>query len=246
MQRLFLGIAICASAGISLLVAQARSPVIGFDSVNVDAGRVAEGEKITHTFKVTNKGEAALEILGVEPSCGCTSTKWSKKISPGGSGQIEAEITTDGMTALSRTFDETMRISKTITVKSNDLSQPQVVLTVTATVAPEIVLSEPEIFFGVVPPGQEVSKDLLVEISPERTIRLLGVTCGGDFTARLEPLPGSEDKKIRVIAVLEPMSVEGMHQGTIVIKTTSRLKPELKIPVRGIIKKSGNGKACHM
>jgi hypothetical protein len=236
MQRLLIFILVLLIPGVSMLMAQEQVPVIAFDSINVDAGKVADGEKIQHTFKITNKGTATLDLLAVEPSCGCTSTKWSHKISPGQTGTIVAEITTEGLTAWSKTLEETVSINKTIAVRSNDPAQPQVELTIMALVVPEFVLSEPQIFFGSVPRGQEATKEILVEISPEKPIRLFGATStDGHFAARLEPVPGTDDKKFRIIGVQKPTAGEGTHQGTILIKTSSPWKPELKIPVRGIV-----------
>lgn len=241
MQRLLVVILVLITTCASKLMAQEQVPVIAFDSTTADAGKVMDGEKIQHTFKITNKGTATLELLAVEPSCGCTSTKWSHKISPGQTGTIAAEITTEGLTALSKTLEETVGISKTITVRSNDPAQPQVVLTLMAVVTPEFVLSEPQIFFGSVQAGKEATKEILLEISPERSIRLLGATStDGHFAARLEPVPGSDNKKFRIIGVQKPAAGEGMRHGIIVIRTSSQWKPELKIPVQVIVTKGSS------
>ncbi len=224
--------------GVSLLMAQEQVPVIRFDSIRVDAGKVADGEKIQHTFKITNKGTATLELLAVEPSCGCISARWPHKISPGQTGTIAAEITTEGLTSWSKTLEETVGISKTITVRSNDPAQPQVVLTIMAVVVPEFVLSEPQIFFGSVPKGQEATKEIRIKLSTEKPIRLLGATStDGHFAARLEPIPETDDKEFKIIGMQKPTAGEGTHQGTILIRTSSQWKPELKIPVRGTVTK---------
>jgi hypothetical protein len=247
MKRHLVFILVLLIQDVSLLMAQEQVPVIAFDSIKGDAGKVADGEKIQHTFKITNKGTATLELLAVEPSCGCTSTKWPHKISPGQTGTITAEIATEGLTAWSKTLEETVSISKTIAVRSNDPAQPQIVLTLMAVVVPEFVLSQPRIFFGSVPKGQEATKEILVEISPEKPIRLFGATSTDDhFAARLEPVPGSDDKKFRIIGVQKATAGKGMHQGTILIKTSSQWKPELKIPVQGIVTKGAQNheEAC--
>jgi len=240
MKRSFFFICAFVAAGLLPLTAQEQGPSIAFDALNKDIKTVTDGETIQQIFKFTNKGNATLEILGINPSCGCASTLLSAdKIAPGRSGQIEVKITTKDMTALSATLTETVNISKTVTVSTNDPKQPQVVLTITGIVAPEIALSEPQIYFGSVARGQEVTKDILVEISPDKPIKLLSATSTDDNVAvRLEPVPGSNDKKVKIIAVQKATAGEGMHQGIILVKTSSQLKPELKIPVRGIVRKS--------
>ncbi len=45
-----------------------KTPVIAFDGTGKDFGTVTEGESLKHVFIFTNKGDATLEILKVEPS----------------------------------------------------------------------------------------------------------------------------------------------------------------------------------
>lgn len=240
MRRSFFLICAIETLGLLSLAARHAGPSIAFESLAADFKKITDGEPIRQVFKFTNKGDETLEILGVEASCGCTSTLLSaKRIAPGQGGQLELKITTADLTALSRSLSETVSISKTVTVSSNDPEQPKVVLTVTAVITPEIALSEPSVYFGIHPRGQEIARDVLVEIAPDRPIRLLSATSTDDnVMVRLEPVPGSDDKKIKVIAILKATAGEGQHQGVILVKTSSLLKPELKIPLRGIVTKS--------
>ena len=50
------------------LQAQDKVPVIAFDHLSKDFGRVTEGQVLKHVFKFTNKGLVPLEILKVESS----------------------------------------------------------------------------------------------------------------------------------------------------------------------------------
>jgi hypothetical protein len=69
-------------------------PLITFDNVTVDFGKVVEGEIVSHTFKFENTGDAPLIISRVEPSCGCTTAKnWSSKpYAPGAEGEISIDF----------------------------------------------------------------------------------------------------------------------------------------------------------
>ncbi len=48
--------------------AQEKAPQIVFDNQTKDFGKVTEGELLKHVFRFTNKGNATLEIIKVEPS----------------------------------------------------------------------------------------------------------------------------------------------------------------------------------
>lgn len=64
---------------------------MALDKVKHDFGKIPQGQPATHSFKITNTGDAPLVIKDVRPSCGCTTPKWPKKpIAPGESAEIKA------------------------------------------------------------------------------------------------------------------------------------------------------------
>jgi hypothetical protein len=148
----------------------------------------------------------------------------AKQIAPGESGRIEVSVNTHGQTA----------IHKSVVVISNDPKQPQISLSLNGVVVPEFNLSERFVYFGSVAPGKEVVKELLITIPPERSVKVLSVESTDQYvTAKLEPLPGSDGKKLKLTVTQKPDTKPGYHFGTVVVKTSSPLTPELKIPVRG-------------
>jgi hypothetical protein len=226
-------------AGMLPLAARQKGPSIEFEKPTRALDQVYEGETIQQSFKFTNNGDAQLEILGIEPSCGCTSAlPVPNKVAPGRSGQINIEIKTESFAAQSRTLAETVSLIKTVTVRTNDPRQPQVILSVNFTVAPEIVVSEPSVFFGSSPRGKEVTRESTVSIAHDRPIKLVSaVSTDANVSVTLEPIAGQGDKKFRLIMVQKSSASEGAHAGNILIKTSSRLKPELRVSVRGVVTK---------
>ncbi len=222
------------------LIAQEKGPSIAFVGNTADFNRVPEGETIHHVFKFANKGDSMLHIVEVQSSCGCLSTLLtSKNIGPGESGQIDVRIETTDLPASSRSLSQTISLSKIVTVNSNDRKQPTVILTINAMIVPEIVLSDSGIHFGTHRRGEEVTKDLLLEITPDRPITLISAASTDNrIMARLEPVSNSGGKKVRVIATLMATAGEGQLFGTILVKTSSPMKPEIKIPVLGTVTKN--------
>ncbi len=108
-----------------------------------DFGNATEGDKLTYVFKVKNSGTGPLLIDRVTTSCGCTAAVLkNKEVLPGGEGQIEV------------TFDTNRRGGdnhKTITVFSNDPSNPRAELEIRAnvetllTLVPAFVRLNPEL-----------------------------------------------------------------------------------------------------
>ena len=150
----------------------------------------------------------------------------AKQVPPGEVGKIEVSVKTEGQTAL----------NKSVTVTTNDPSQPQITLNLTANVVPEFVLSERNIYFGSVPPGKEAVKEILVTIAPDRAVKLISAeSTDANFAVRLEPVAGSNGKSVKLIAVQKADAKPGYHFGTVKVKTTSALRPELNISARGMV-----------
>lgn len=66
------------------------TPQISFDNDSFNFGTIAQGEKVSHTFKFRNIGDGNLVITDVTTSCGCTASKYSvEPVASGENGTIE-------------------------------------------------------------------------------------------------------------------------------------------------------------
>lgn len=94
-----------------------------------DFGTVARGSMLKWDFTIKNTGEGPLEILSVQPTCGCTVAEFDKVIQPGSTGKVHAVVDTTQFSG---------PITKGITVTSNDATQPAAQLTMRAIVKPYV------------------------------------------------------------------------------------------------------------
>lgn len=98
----------------------AGQPRIDFDARVHDFGVVNEGPQVRHVFQIRNKGTAPLVLSGAQASCGCTSaTLDATTIPPGGTGSLSVAMDTHG---------ENGRGTRSITVYSDDPTQPEAAL----------------------------------------------------------------------------------------------------------------------
>ena len=69
-------------------------PVAVLETDEFDWGSLIQGQKVSHTFLIENRGRSPLKILKVVATCGCTTTRYDEEIAPGEFGAIELEIDT--------------------------------------------------------------------------------------------------------------------------------------------------------
>jgi len=90
----------------------ANAPSIEVNERVFNFGEIQQGEKVSHTFKLTNTGKSDLILRKIRASCGCTAIEPEKKvISPGESANIVARFNSRGMNG---------RQNKSVTIYSND------------------------------------------------------------------------------------------------------------------------------
>ena len=108
-----------------------NTPTIEFSETTFDFGTIPQGEKITHNYSFKNTGKRTLSIRSAKGSCGCTKAEvLTTDVEPGETGEIPVR------------FDSNRKKGKqkyTVTVISNDLNNPKVVLKITG----EVMIEEP-------------------------------------------------------------------------------------------------------
>lgn len=103
-----------------------NNPVMFFSETQHDFGTVKEGQVVDYTFNFVNKGAAALQIKDVKTSCGCTAALVSSNnIDPGKEGTIKVSLDTKNRVG---------KMSRKVTISSNDPTNPDMVLTIFADV----------------------------------------------------------------------------------------------------------------
>ena len=99
-----------------------NGPRITFDKMVHDFGTIQAGKKVETEFVFKNTGKSELIIRKTKASCGCTATQPEKtRLKPGESSKIKA------------TYDSTGKKgneNKTITIISNDPTNPSITLTI--------------------------------------------------------------------------------------------------------------------
>lgn len=96
-----------------------NGPKIEFNEMEHDYGTIQKGGNGECEFTFTNNGTEPLILTNVRASCGCTTPTWTKEpVMPGKTGTIKVKYNTNNVGGF----------TKTITVNSNAVNSPRLVL----------------------------------------------------------------------------------------------------------------------
>lgn len=173
----------------------AGTPKFRCDQTTYEFPETWAGDKVEHTFVVHNDGTAPLEILEVKPGCGCTVAKdYDKVIAPGASGKIPFTLNT-GM--------NTAKLTKPITVRTNDPANASVTLTLTGQVKARISIEPPTgAQFGRVTEESELSRVVKVVNNTDKMMKLAPVAGHptAPFKAEVKELVDGKEFEVTITA----------------------------------------------
>ncbi|MCF8260592.1 MAG: DUF1573 domain-containing protein [Melioribacteraceae bacterium] len=106
---------------------EVKLPELKLVQSKVDFGDVVEGDIVDTEIELINNGEFDLKISDVKTSCGCTAALLSsEKLSPGEKGTLKIELDTN---------DRVGKMTRTITLFTNDPKNSRAVITVFANIS---------------------------------------------------------------------------------------------------------------
>lgn len=196
---------------------------------NHDFGTVESGPIVEHAFPVRNLGTETVYISSVSAPCGCTAALLSSAyLAPGEEGRVQVSFDTYGLSG---------EQSKTVVVRSNDPTNPELTLTLHGTVATDVSATPRRLYLGRLPAGAVVSRhvDVLVK-SPD--VHITDVhTESSRFFVQTAPL--DEGHGVRVRVTLLPGAPPGTFDDPLVVTSDSPRQPRLVIPVLGTLERNG-------
>ncbi len=131
-----------------------KPPKMVISKTEFDAGSISKGSPVQAEFDITNQGAGVLQLLRVQPSCGCTVAEFDHEIQPGKAGKIKATVNTQAYQG---------PIVKTIQVFTNDPAMQNFQLTIKADVKAILnILPSDNQQCGLIFEGQPVEKDFTI------------------------------------------------------------------------------------
>ncbi len=199
-------------------------PQAVIDENKLDFGTIFEGQKVKHSYVIRNTGDEALVLSNVRTSCGCTTASYTEQILPGQMGSVDIEFDSRGFAN---------HIRKHIYVNSNDPNKPRLEMILEGEITPFVKIDPVRVrLSGTL--GQEISQKVTLTPSKDKPFKITKhfLEKGDRISYSLE-----QDKERYIITVTHKGQVAGSYWDSLVIKTDSELKPEIRIMIHGTVRK---------
>ena len=192
---------------------------------SIDFGKISDLDVKTGQFAFINNGDRVLEVVRVQPTCGCTTTQLDRKLFGPGEGDV-IELTFKPKTAGKQT--------KIVKVHTNDSLNPVQTISITADVTGTVTVSPRSLSFGVVPLNVG-SVGTIVLTAEKSTFKPGKTTVFGQLkdhaTVHVTETtnPGDPKPSWRVDVVLSPQTPWGWHTGSLQIAGTLKAEGDTKV-----------------
>jgi len=186
-----------------------------------DFGQVFEGQPLSHTFVIQNKGKSALKIEDVDPDCACTVPRYDKTIPPGRQGEITLTI---------KPYSLMYHFRKKTVVRTNDPEQPEAVLMVTGSIQPLIEIQPGHVirFRGDPREVKPAQVRFISHLSTPLEIREWRTSIPDRIEVQIK---AEEPGRVYVLEVKNRSREGGRYAGFVELFTNSKERPRLLVRV---------------
>jgi hypothetical protein len=198
----------------------AEGPKAFFPDTRFDFGKVMQGKTVEHEFVLKNEGTTTLRILGVSPTAPLKLSRFTAQINPGAELRIPVQLDTSKLRG---------QFKGKILLSLNDPALPEASLSFEGRVITPIELSPRSAFYVAGRRGEH--RQAVIEIinhDPE-PLRIESVEHPKErFSTKLDTI--EEGRRYRLSLILKPDGPGGKNTDAILVKTSSRTAPLIKIP----------------
>ena len=183
---------------------------------------MVQGERVEHAFEVRNRGGSDLLLEEVKVGGVLKVEGFDRVIPPGGSGRVRVSVNTGGVHGVGNLV---------VRVISNDPEAPETALGLDGRVVKPLEI-EPGDRIYFFQPGEQ--RRNLVRYG-SRPILVTGTASDNPhFRPSYKVLaPG---QRYELAVALDPAAPAGKHEGNVIVSTDNPGFPELRVPVRALVK----------
>lgn len=174
------------------LSAQAVGPKAKLDSSEASWGSMIQGDRFEQEIKISNVGDAPLQIVKVLASCGCATATHDKVIAPGESGKVSVVIDSSSLIGNA--------LLKFVTIETNDPKNNRIRYWLKGEVK-ALVRAEPPHLRLIGFPGEALSLEATLFAATELGAEILEIKPRDNkVTVALEPLEKGQRYRLKLTA----------------------------------------------
>ncbi len=201
-------------------------PVVRVDAPLHDFGTTWIGQKLEHTFALTNAGQAPLEVVKVTPPHGCSLVGDAPgKVLPGQTARLTFVVDASSI--------RKDQYEKRIGIKTNDPHKASFDLVLRGECKRYVRVTPISAGFGRIQTTELRERVLTLQINGDKAVELSLAPTEGKFTFDLiETIKGREYK---LFVNTRPPFEPGTHRAEAVIKTNIAAQPELRVGAYAVV-----------
>ncbi len=205
----------------------AGTPKIQFDTLVYDFGKTSMVQQLTGKFIISNAGDATLQNIKAQPSCGCTVAKPNiDKLEPGEKTELPFTVNVGAIRG---------NVEKKITVTSNDPKQPSIVLTLKAEMVPTFDIAPAMISLGNLHQGSTTNFTVMIKRLDGKPLGLTRVDASQpNIRPRLEPVAGSTNSAALHVEI-EADGAPRPFNGNVRVFAEDGMTAAINVPIGGRI-----------
>jgi hypothetical protein len=224
MKHLFqiLGVVLCASS-VSL-----TQPKLSVDKVDIDFGSVYAGAKKQGHVQLKNIGNDTLNILSINPSCGCTTIKKPKEfLLPGQHDVVEIEFNSSGYRA--------GKTEKYVNITTNDPACASISIKFQVLIKEVLELTDHNFWLGEIPLNQPTTKTIALKNVSGKTITIKNILCSATILQAKSSITKLNDAETMNVQITYSPAKSGYGIEYVWIETDSKEQPrfEIRVPFIG-------------
>jgi len=207
-------------------IAQAQEPVISFDNTHHNFGKILNDQKVSHRYRLLNKGTAPLQIREIRPACGCTSVVvGQRRLASGGEAFIEVQFNPKDLIG---------NVHKSVSVLSNDPKNPETLLTFEAGVMREIMPSATSLLFNDISrTGPAITKTIRLQSWNEQPVVVTDTKIPKASYLSCNPQQEGNDVVLHIAIDSKMLPIKSNRgTGNLVVYTTSKKEPMLNFEIQ--------------
>ncbi|MFQ6098269.1 MAG: DUF1573 domain-containing protein [Armatimonadota bacterium] len=219
-------VALALVAAVSAETGTTGRPKIEVAEEEFDFGTCLVKQKVTHSYKIKNAGDADLTITDVRASCGCTATALAKRsLARGESTDLTVTYTASVVPG---------KVRKYVTIKSNDPERPTLRLVISGTVKAYVEVIPRFLNLGDMTPDLRTVRKIFVKPLNREGFKVTKVRCSvPQIAGEIVPKPSPATGAYQILVSVGPDLPVGRLRATMTIETTDPHQPKTSLTIYG-------------